>query len=74
MKNGKSRGTDGLPICFYKYQYDILEHDLLQLYSSIIFHKENLTPSLNKAIISLVLKKWQKRTSKKLETDPPSLC
>ena len=64
MKNGKSPGIDGLPICFYKYQYDILEHDLLQLYNSIIFHKENLTPSLNKAIITLVLKKWQKELLK----------
>lgn len=37
MENGKSPGIDGLPIEFYKSQYELIKNDLLQLYSSIFF-------------------------------------
>ena len=31
MKNGKSPGIDGLPIEFYKVQYEMITNNLLQL-------------------------------------------
>ena len=61
MENSKSTGIDGLPIEFYKSQYDFLKHDLLQLYNSIFFQNENLTPSMSQAIITLTPKNDQKQ-------------
>ena len=56
MENGKSPGLDGLPIEFYKSQYDVLKHDLLQLYNPFLFQNENLTPSLTQTIMTLIPK------------------
>ena len=64
MENIKFPGIKGLPIEFYKSQYDILKHDLLQLYNSILFQNENLTPSMNQAIITLIPKNDQKELLK----------
>ena len=54
IENGKSPGIDGFPIEFYESQYEIIKNSLLQLYNSILFQKENLTPSINQAIITLI--------------------
>ena len=56
MENGKSPGIDGLPIEFYKSQYDVLKHDLLQLYNPFPFQNENLTPSLTQTFMTLIPK------------------
>lgn len=61
MRNTKSPEIDGLPIEFYKSQYELIKNDLLQLYNSILFHNEDLPPtSMTKAIITLILKNDQK--------------
>ena len=60
MENAKSPAINDLPIEFYKSQYDLIKNDLLQLYISIRFQNENLTPSMTKAIISLIPKKDKK--------------
>lgn len=58
-ENNKSPGIHGIPIEFYKSQYSILKYDLLQLYNSILFQNEDLTPT-TQAIITLVPKYNQK--------------
>ena len=37
MENAISFGIDGLPIEFYKSQYELIENDILQSYNSILF-------------------------------------
>ena len=64
MENGKCPGIDKLPTEFSKSQYDVLKHDLLQLYNSILFQNENLTLSLNQPIINLIPKNDQKKLLK----------
>ena len=68
MKNGKSPGIDGLPIEFYKVQYEMIKNTLLQL-KFHSFPNENLTPSMNQTIITLIPKKRKKEIRKKLETN-----
>lgn len=64
MENEESPGIDGLPIEFYKLQYQIIKTDPLQLYNSILFSNENLTPSMNQAIITLIPKNDKKELLK----------
>ena len=40
MENQKSPGIDGIPIEFYKENYDLLEDDLYQLYTNIFFQEK----------------------------------
>ena len=64
MENGKSPRIDGLLIEFYKPQYEIIKNDLLQHYNFILFQNENLTPSMNRAIITLIPKNDKKELLK----------
>ena len=64
MENGKSPRIDGLLIEFYKPQYEIIKNDLLQHYNFILFQNENLTPSMNQAIITLIPKNDKKERLK----------
>ena len=64
MENGKSPRIDSLPIEFYKPQCEIIKNDLLQHYNFIIFRNENLTPSMNQAIITLIPKNDKKELLK----------
>ena len=64
MENGKSPRIDGLLIEFYKPQYEIIKNDLLQHYNFILFQNENLTPSMNQAIITLIPKNDKKELLK----------
>ena len=57
MENGKSPGIDGLPIEFYKEFFEEIGDDLVDLYNNILFVNKKLTPSMNKAEISLLPKK-----------------
>ena len=40
MENTKSPGIDGLPVEFYKTQFELIKHDLLNLFNSILFRNE----------------------------------
>ena len=60
MENGKSPCIDGLPIEFYNSFYEVIKTDLSHLYNSILFQNEDLTPSMTKAIINLILKNSEK--------------
>ena len=60
MENGKSPGIDDLPIELHKLQYEIIKNDLLELYNSILFKNENLSHSMNQAIITLLPKNMEK--------------
>lgn len=64
MENAKAPGIDGLPIEFYKTQYELIKNDLLQLYNSIIFRNENIPISMTQAIISLIPKNEEKQLLK----------
>ena len=57
MENGKSPGIDGIPIEFYKAFFETLEEDLVTLYNDILFEQKELSPSMNKAVITLLPKK-----------------
>ena len=64
MENDISPGIDGLPIEFYKSQYEIIKNDLLQIYNSILFLNENLPPSMTQVIITLLPKNDKKELLK----------
>ena len=65
MENGRSLKIDGIPIEFYKSYYECIKNDLLQLYNSILFRNDNLTTSMNQAIITLLLKNDKQENFKK---------
>ena len=69
LKNGKSPGINAIPIEFYKSYYEYIKNDLLQLYNSTRFGKDNLTASMNQAIITLLPKNDKKENLKKLEAN-----
>ena len=56
MENGKYPDIDSLLADFYKSQYKTIKNDLLQLYNSILFQNEKLTPLMNQAVITLIPK------------------
>ena len=60
LENGKSPGIDGIPIEFYKSYYEYIKNDLLKLYNSILFGNDDLTTSMNQAIITLLPKNDKK--------------
>ena len=64
MENGKSPGIDDLPIELHKSQYEIIKNDLLERYNSILFKNENLSHSMNQAIITLLPKNKEKELLK----------
>ena len=64
MKNEKYPDIDGLPIEFYKSQYEITKNGLLELYKSILFKNEKLSHSMNQAIITLLPKNDEKELLK----------
>ena len=70
MEDQKSPGIGGIPIEFYKENYKLLEEDLYQLYTNIIFNEKKLTKAMKQAIATFNLKKigWFRR-SKNLETN-----
>ena len=64
LDNGKSTGIDGIPIEYFKFYYEYLKYDLLQLYNLILFENNNLTTSLNQAIITFSFKNDKKENLK----------
>ena len=64
LDNGKSTGIDGIPIEYFKSYYEYLKNDLLQLYNLILFENNNLTTSLNQAIITFLFKNDKKENLK----------
>ena len=64
LENVKSPGIDGIPIEFCKSYYEYIKNDLLQLYNSILFRNDNLTTSMNQAIITLLHKNDKKENLK----------
>ena len=64
LDNGKSTGIDGIPIEYFKSYYEYLKYDLLQLYNLILFENNNLTTSLNQAIITFSFKNDKKENLK----------
>ena len=50
MEDQKSPGIGGIPIEFYKENYKLLEEDLYQLYTNIIFNEKKLTKAMKQAI------------------------
>ena len=64
LDNGKSTGIDGIPIEYFKSYYEYLKNDLLQLYNLILFENNNLTTSLNQAIITFSFKNDKKENLK----------
>ena len=56
MKNGKTSGIDGLPIEFYESNFELIQNNLQQLYNAILFENKELPKTMNKAIITLILK------------------
>ena len=63
MKNNKSPGPDGIPIEFYKYYWDEIATDLLQVYESS-YQIQELPQSQYQAIIRLLFKKGQRENIK----------
>ena len=45
MEDQKSPGIGGIPIEFYKENYKLLEEDLYQLYTNIIFNEKKIDKS-----------------------------
>ena len=64
LDNEKSTGIDGIPIEYFKSYYEYLKYDLLQLYNLILFENNNLTTSLNQAIITFSFKNDKKENLK----------
>lgn len=61
MKTGKSPGTDGFPVEYYKQYMDILIPVLTKVFEEA-FQAGFLPPSLNEALISLIPKKGRDHT------------
>ena len=64
LDNGKSTGIDGIPIEYFKSYYEYLKNDLLELYNLTLFENNNLTTSLNQAIITFSFKNDKKENLK----------
>ena len=60
MENTNSPGINGLPIEFYKTQFELIKHDLLDLFNSILFRNEKISTSMTRAIITLLPKNAEK--------------
>ena len=60
MESTKSPGINGLPIEFYKTQFELIKHDLLDLFNSILFRNEKIPTSMTRAIITLLPKNDEK--------------
>ena len=56
MEDQKSPGIDGIPIEFYKEYYNLLEDDLHQLYTNILFTEKQTPVTMTQAIITLLRK------------------
>ena len=53
MEDQKSPGINGIPIEFYKEYYNLLEDDLNQPYTAILFTEKQTPVTMTKAIITL---------------------
>ena len=60
MENSKSPGVDGIPIEFYKTHLELIKHDLLDLFNSILFQNEKIPTSMTRAVITLIPKNDKK--------------
>ena len=45
---------------FYKTQFELIKHDLLDLFNSILFRNEKIPTSMTRAIITLLPKNAEK--------------
>ncbi len=63
VKSGKSPGTDGFPVEYYKEYIDIIAPVLTNVYEEA-FQTGSLLPSLNDALISLIPKKGRDHTDR----------
>ena len=53
MEDQISPGIDGIPIEFYKEYYNLLEDDLNQLHTAILFTEKQTPVTMTEAIITL---------------------
>ena len=60
MENSKSPGVDGIPVEFYKTHFELIKHDLLDLFNSILFQNEKIPTSMTRAVITLIPKNDKK--------------
>lgn len=60
-ENGKAPGWDGLPFEFFKAFWNLLKQDFLEVQNAILNVEKKLTPSQERALISLLYKKGDKK-------------
>ena len=65
MENGKSPGTAGIPIEFYKEFFELLKKDLQDIFNNVLFEQKITAQTWNQAIISLISKQTEKLNSLK---------
>ena len=68
MENQKSTETDDVTIEFYKEKYNLLEDDLHQSYTNILFQEKESPITMKQAIITLLPQKDDLEQLRYLET------
>ena len=74
MENGKSPGTAGIPIEFYKEFFELLKKDLQDIFNNVLFEQKITAQTWNQAIISLISKQTEKLNSLKYWRPISLLC
>ena len=74
MENGKSRGTAGIAIEFYKEFFELLKKDLQDIFNNVLFEQKITAQTWNQAIISLISKQTEKLNSLKYWRPISLLC
>ena len=74
MKNGKSPGIDGIPIEFYKKNFQLVKKDLQETCNKIIFQTKTAPTTWKQAIIALIPKQTEKLKSLKYWRPISLLC
>jgi hypothetical protein len=68
MKNGKSPGTDGLTVEFYKYSFNDIAEIMVRSFN-YSFATKQMSPEQRRGIIKLIPKPNKDKKLLKLETD-----
>ena len=74
MENGKSPGTAGIAIEFYKEFFELLKKDLQDIFNNVLFEQKITAQTWNQAIISLISKQTEKLNSLKYWRPISLLC
>ena len=74
MENGKSPGTAGISIEFYKEFFELLKKDLQDIFNNVLFEQKITAQTWNQAIISLISKQTEKLNSLKYWRPISLLC